>query len=67
LTHGTITDTDWNFTTVGATIYTSETAGSVELDVANISDANDVVQVLGIALHADTLFVSPSLVTIVLE
>ena len=67
LTHGTITDTDWNFTTVGATIYTSETAGSVELDVANISDTNDVVQVLGIALHADTLFVNPSLVTIVLE
>jgi hypothetical protein len=67
LTHGTITDTDWNFTTVGATIYASETAGSVELDVANISDTNDVVQVLGIALHADTLFVNPSLVTIVLE
>ena len=52
---------------IGATIYTSETAGSVELDVANLSDTNDVVQVLGIALHADTLFVNPSLVTIVLE
>ncbi|MFA5322823.1 MAG: hypothetical protein WC373_09135 [Smithella sp.] len=67
LTHGVITDTDWNFTTVGATIYTSETAGSVELSVTNITDTNDVVQVLGIALHGDTLFVNPSLTTVVLE
>lgn len=66
LTHGVITDTDWNWTP-GATLYVSETVGSVENTLSNISDTNDVVQVIGIAVHADSIFVNPSLTTVVLE
>lgn len=66
LTHGVITDTDWEFTP-GTVLYVSETVGSIETAVANISDTNDVVQVLGVAIHADSMFVNPSLTTIVLE
>jgi hypothetical protein len=65
LTHGVITDTDWNWTP-GATLYVSETAGSIENTIGNITDENDVVQVLGVAIHADSIFVNPSLTTIVL-
>jgi hypothetical protein len=66
LTHGTVTDTDWNFGTVGGYLYVSETGGAIEDTLSNISDENDVVQILGIALSADTIFVNPSLVTVVL-
>jgi hypothetical protein len=67
LTHGVITDTDWNWT-VGNTIYVADgDAGAVTATLADISDTNDVVQVVGIALHADSIFVNPSLTTVVLE
>lgn len=66
LTHGLITETDWNWT-VGATIYVADgTAGAVTATLADISDQNDVVQVVGIAVHADSIFVNPSLTTVVL-
>lgn len=67
LTHGVITDTDWNWT-VGNTIYVADgDAGAVTATLADISDTNDVVQVVGIAVHADSIFVNPSLTTVVLE
>lgn len=67
LTHGIITDTDWNWT-VGNTIYVADgDAGAVTATLADISDTNDVVQVVGIAVHADSIFVNPSLTTVVLE
>jgi hypothetical protein len=67
LTHGVITDTDWNWT-VGNTIYVADgDAGALTATVGDISDTNDVVQVMGIAIHADSIFVNPSLTTIVLE
>ncbi len=66
LTHGVITDTDWDWTP-GATLYVSETAGGVENTIGNITDTNDVVQVIGIALHANSILVMPSLTTVVLE
>lgn len=66
LTHGLITETDWNWT-VGNTIYVADgTAGAVTATLADISDENDVVQVVGIAVHADSIFVNPSLTTVVL-
>lgn len=66
LTHGLITETDWNWT-VGATIYVADgTAGAITATLADISDENDVVQVVGIAVHADSIFVNPSLTTVVL-
>lgn len=68
LTHGVITNTTWNWTTVGATIYVADgDAGALTATIGDISDTNDVVQVMGIALHADTIFLNPSLTTIVLE
>lgn len=67
LTHGVITDTDWNWT-VGNTIYVADgDAGALTATVGNISDTNDVVQKIGIAIHADSILVMPSLTTIVLE
>jgi hypothetical protein len=67
LTHGVITDTDWNWT-VGNTIYVADgDAGALTATVGDISDTNDVVQVVGIAIHADSIFVSPSLSLVVLE
>jgi hypothetical protein len=67
LTHGVITDTDWNWT-VGKMIYVADgDAGAVTATLADISDTNDVVQVVGIAVHADSIFVNPSLTTVVLE
>ena len=67
LTHGTVTDTDWNFGTVGGMLYASEDAGAIEDTLSDISDANDVVQVLGIALSADTIFFNPSLSMVILD
>lgn len=67
LTHGVITDTDWNWTP-GNTIYVADgDAGALTATVGDISDKNDVVQVVGIAIHADSILVMPSLTTIVLE
>ena len=67
LTHGVATNTSWNWTP-GATIYVADgDAGALTATVGDISDTNDVVQVVGIAIHADSIFVNPSLTTIVLE
>lgn len=66
LTHGVVTETDWNWTP-GSRLYVSETAGSIEATLANISDKNDVVQVIGVALTADTILFNPSLTEVVLE
>jgi hypothetical protein len=67
LTHGVITDTDWNWTTVGATIYVADgAAGALTATIGDLSDENDVVQIIGIAIHADSIFVNPSLATVVL-
>jgi hypothetical protein len=67
LTHGVITDTDWNWT-VGNTIYVADgDAGALTATVGDLSDTNDVVQKIGIAIHADSILVMPSLTTIVLE
>lgn len=66
LTHGVISETDWNWT-AGQTLYVSETAGGIENTVGNISDANDVVQVIGVALGADTILFNPSLTTVVVK
>jgi hypothetical protein len=67
LTHGSITDTDWNWTP-GATIYVADgDAGAITATLGDISDTDDVVQVMGIAIHADSIFVNPTLATITLE
>lgn len=67
LTHGVVTDTDWNWGTIGATLYVSETAGAVEDTVGNITDSGDVVQPIGIVLSADTILFNPSFSIVVLE
>jgi hypothetical protein len=66
LTHGVITDTDWAWTP-GGTLYVADgDAGALTATIGDISDENDVVQVVGIAIHADSIFVNPSLATAVL-
>lgn len=66
LVHGYITETDWNWT-IGNTIYVADgDAGAITATLADISDENDVVQIIGIAVHADSIFVNPSLATVVL-
>jgi hypothetical protein len=67
LTHGVITDTDWNWTPGNAIYVADGDAGAITATLADISDTNDVVQVVGIAVHADSIFVNPSLTTVVLE
>lgn len=66
LTHGVITEADWNFT-AGQRLYASETGGGVENTLSNIGDTNDVVQIIGVALSGDTIMFNPSLVEVVLE
>ncbi len=65
LTHGVVTETDWNWT-VGQRLYVSEAVGTIENTLSNITDENDVVQIIGVAIHADTIFFNPSLVEAVL-
>ncbi len=67
LTHGTITHDTWTWT-AGNTIYVADgDAGALTATVGDLSDTNDVVQKVAIALSDDTLLVMPSLTTIVLE
>ena len=64
LTYGTITETDWNWT-VGGLIYASDDPTTTEgLTQTAPATAGDQVQVLGVALHADTIFFNPSLVLV---
>jgi hypothetical protein len=66
LTHGSATDTDWNWTP-GATIYVDDSgAGVLTATVGDITTGNGV-QVIGIATHADSILVMPSLSVVVLE
>jgi len=68
LTHGTITKDTWAWT-AGNTIYVADgaTSGLLTATVGDLSDTDDVVQVVGIALTDDSIFVNPSLSTITLE
>jgi hypothetical protein len=54
-------DTAWNWT-VGSTLYTSVTAGDISHVIP--SGSGDQVQVVGIAIHADRIRFSPSLVRV---
>jgi len=60
LTHGIFRDDTWAWT-VGGKVFASLTAGGLTQTIP--SGAEDIVQVVGIALSADVLFVSPSLDT----
>jgi hypothetical protein len=66
LTHGVVSETDWTLT-AGQRLYVSETAGGIENTLSNISDTNDVVQIVGVALGGDTILFNPSLAEAVLE
>lgn len=57
LLHGIMRDDSWNWT-VGGTIYLSTTAGG--MTQTQPSGADEVIQVLGIATHADRMFFRPS-------
>jgi hypothetical protein len=66
LTHGSATDTDWNWTP-GATIYVDDSAaGVLTATIGDITTGNGV-QVIGIATHGDSILVMPSLSIVVLE
>lgn len=67
LTHGTITEDDWTWT-AGNKIYVDDSAaGVLTATVGDVSGTDHVVQIMGIALSDDTVFVNPSLTTITLE
>ena len=58
LLHGFIRDDSWNWTT-GGVIYTSETTGELTQTAPTTDGA--FVQVVGIALEPDVVFINPSL------
>jgi hypothetical protein len=61
---GTVTETDWNWTP-GAILYVStDPATTTGLTATAPSGTGDQVQVVGIALSADTILVQPSLVLV---
>jgi len=67
LTHGTVTETDWNWTP-GAILYLSTAPGTTTGITASApSGSGNAVQRIGVALSADTLLFSPSLDVVVLE
>lgn len=55
---GFVRDDSWNWTTVGAELYLSETAG--DLTATAPTTSGSVTQVLGIAVHADRIYFKPS-------
>lgn len=57
LLHGVYTDTSYSFT-VGGVVYLSTTAGAVTQTQPAV--ANDVIQVVGIAIHANRIYFNPS-------
>lgn len=60
LTYGTITETEWNWT-IGGLIYASDDpAATCGLTQTAPATAGDQVQVLGVALSADTIFFNPT-------
>lgn len=67
LTHGTVSETDWNWTVGGIIYLGTDPATTTGLTQTAPSGTGDVVQVLGVALSADTIMFNPSLVQVVLE
>jgi len=64
LTYGTITETDWDWA-VGGLIYAGDNpATTTGLTQTAPATTGDQVQVLGVALTADTIFFNPSLVLV---
>jgi hypothetical protein len=64
LLHGIITETDWNWT-IGGLIYLSDDPTTTEgLTQTAPATTGDQVQVLGVALSADTILFNPSLVLV---
>ena len=61
LVHGRVRDDDWNWT-VGGLIYASTSAG--EYTQTRPSATADVVQVVGVAYHADKMIFNPSMDTL---
>src|SRR3989338_8773974 len=59
LLNGTARDDTWNWTTVGAVLYLSKTAGAITNSYASYT-ASDVIQVIGIATNADRIYFNPS-------
>jgi hypothetical protein len=67
LIHGIVAETDWTWTP-GGTIYVDDSAsGVLTATVGDVSGTDHVVQIMGIALHADAMLVNPSFSTITLE
>jgi len=61
LVQGRVRDDDWNWT-VGGMVYASTTTGALTQTIP--SGAADVVQIVGVAYHADKIIFSPSPVTV---
>jgi len=61
LMQGFVRDDDWTWT-VGGIIYLSETAGGMTQTAP--SDDGDMIQILGIATHADRVWFCPNLMLI---
>lgn len=61
LLHGIARLDTWNWT-VGGIIYLSTTAGGMTQTAPSATD--DVIQILGVATHADRIFFNPSLVQV---
>lgn len=57
LVHGTMCETDWNWT-VGGPLYVSVTAG--DMQTAQPSGSGDIVRLVGYAYHADAVFFNPT-------
>jgi len=56
LVHGRVRDDDWNWT-VGGLIYASTTAGALTQTAP--SGSSDIVQVVGVAYHANKIIFNP--------
>lgn len=61
LLHGVARNDTWNWT-VGGIVYLSLTAGSMTQTAPSATD--EVIQILGVATHADRIYFNPSLVQI---
>lgn len=66
LTHGSVTNTSWAWTPGGIIYVDDSGAGALTATVGDIGSGNGV-QRIGIAIHADSILVMPSLTVTVLE
>lgn len=64
LINGTVTETDWNWTVGGLVYVSTDPTTTTGLTQTAPSGSGDQVQVVGVALSADTLLVQPSLVLV---